>query len=163
VTRDWPEYKRALRLSRRRMVIAVGAAAASMVTCAGLVATPVLRRGPYAERPTGLLLLKDLDYAVYQALGALILGQDEDLDAVIRRIDRTLAELDPLLRRQLLSYPMVLEGSGFVGGGRLRPFTELPQADQRRVFEHWAGSHVLLWRQVATSLRQLLTAHRGAP
>ena len=131
----WPELDQARRLTRRKVLALTGAAGASMVTCAGLVALPVLRRGPYGPRPTGLLVLDTTGYHVLCAVSAVVLGDAADPDAVVRRVDETLATLDPLMRKLMLSYPALLEGGGFVAGGRLRPFTDLPATDQRQVLE----------------------------
>jgi hypothetical protein len=155
----WPELDQARRLTRRKVLALAGAAGGVMVTCAGLVALPVLRRGPYGPRPTGLLVLDTIGYHVLCDVAVVILGDAADPDAVIRRVDETLATLDPLMRKLMLSYPTLLESGGFVAGGRLKPFTDLSVDEQRWVFDQWASSRLLLWRQTASALRQLITAH----
>ncbi len=155
----WPELEAARRTTRRRVVIGLAAATASMVTCAGVVALPMLRRGPYPPHPTGLLALDAVGYHVLCAMAAALLPGRVDPDPVVRRVDETLASFDPMMRKLIGSYPTLLEGSGLLAGGRLQPFTELPAEDQRRVLLRWSDSPVLLWRQAALTLRQLIAAH----
>ncbi len=163
---DWPEYEvaaRAARTTRRRFLLAAGAAAAAVVTGLGLTATPFLRQGPYPPRPADIDVLDDLRYHVFAAVAAVLLPSDVDPASVLRRLDATLADLEPGLRRGTLALPTLLEGSGFILGGRLLPFSELDPQQQRRVLDRWAASPLLISRQAVASLRQLiLTHHYGA-
>ena len=163
MTSSWPEYEAARRTTRRRFILGGVLATAGVLACAGLLATPFLRQGPYPDRPSGLRVLDDLRAHVLHVVAGLVLGPDVDADAVVQRIDETLHGLALPLRRTILSMPPLLEGSGFLFGGRLCPFTELPPDGQRRVMESWAGSHVLLSRQCVATLRELvITHHLGA-
>ncbi len=157
--KDWPEYEAARRTSRRRFIIGGVLAAAGTLVCGGLLAVPMLRQGPYPARPDGLLVLDDLRFAVLVAVSRLILGADADHEAVVRRIDATVASLPLSARRTLLSLPPLLEGSGLLFGGPVSPFSELPQDQQRRLMEGWARSHILISRQCICALRELVVTH----
>jgi hypothetical protein len=159
VPKPWPEYEAARRTSRRRFIIGGVVATAGMLACGGLLAVPFLRQGPYPKRPDGLLVLDDLRYSVLLAVSRLILGDTADHEAVVRRIDTTVASLPLSARRTLLSLPPLLEGSGLLFGGPVSPFSELPQAQQRRLMEGWARSHILICRQCITTLRELVVVH----
>ncbi len=159
MTDRWPEYEAARRTTRRRFIVGGVLAVAGAVACGGLLATPFLRQGPYPPRPDGLKVLDDLRFHVLVVVARLILGEGVDHEAVVARIDGTLAVLPMSIRRTILSMPPLLEGSGVMFGGRLCPFTELPADGQRRVMEGWAASHVLLCRQCIATLRELVVAH----
>lgn len=126
----------------------------------GLIATPLMRRGPYPARPSGLHVLDEGAAHVLGGVVAVFLGTDEDPLPVIRRVDATLAALDPSLRKGLLAIFPFLEGSGFLLGASLAPFSELPTDAQARVLRRWSESHVLVCRQAVASLRDLVLVHR---
>ena len=157
--RAWPEYEAARRTSRRRFIIGGVLATAGTLACGGLLAVPFLRQGPYPKRPDGLEVLDDLRHAVLVAVSQLILGDAADHEAVVRRIDTTVASLPLSARRTLLSLPPLLEGSGILFGGPVSPFSELPPSQQRRVMEGWARSHILICRQCVATLRELVVTH----
>jgi hypothetical protein len=159
VPKDWPEYEAARRTTRRRFIIGGVLAAAGTLACGGLLAVPMLRQGPYPNRPDGVQVLDDLRFSVLVAVSRLLLGDTEDHEAVVRRIDTTLASLPLTARRTLLSLPPLLEGSGLLFGGPVSPFSELPHAQQRKLMEGWARSHILICRQCVATLRELVVTH----
>jgi hypothetical protein len=158
----WPEYEAAAaaaRTTRRRFLLAAGAGLAAVVTGIGLTATPLLRQGPYPPRPDGLEVLDDLHHHVLMTVAALLLPAGVDPAPTLGRLDTTLAALEPGMRRGFLAVPTLLEGSGFVLGGRLLPFTELSIEQQQRVLDRWSASPLLISRQAVVSMRQLILMH----
>lgn len=156
---NWPEYEAARRKSRRRFIIGLALAAAGTVAGAGLLATPFIRQGPYPRRPDGLQVLDDLRYHVLRAVAMVILPGGVEPEPALLRLDETLAGVDVHLRRSLLATPTLLEGSGFLLAGHLSPFSELPAAEQARILEQWATSHLLVCRDAVATMRQLVVVH----
>ncbi|MDP7112644.1 MAG: hypothetical protein QGH45_11810 [Myxococcota bacterium] len=156
---DWPEYKRARHKTRRQFLMLGAGALGASVLAGGLVALPFLRRGPYPTGPVGLKRLGDLQAHVLAAVVGVVLGAQVDPGPIVERVDRTLDALDPTLSKGMLTAFPFLEGSGFLLGGRLRPFTELPIEAQHRVFDSWSASHVLVCRQATALLRELVIVH----
>lgn len=163
MTERWPEYEQARRATRRQFLLLTGGAVAAMAAFGGLIATPLLRRGPYPTGPVTWSVLGDLDAQVLRAVVAVVLGADVDPEPIVERVDATLDRIDPALRQGLMASFPFLEGGGFVFGGRLRPFTELPLDSRERVFDRWASSRILVCRQTTALLRDLVVVHRGPP
>jgi len=104
-----------------------------------------------------------MDAQVLRAVVGVVFGQDVDPDPIVERIDRSLDKVDPALRNGLTTAFPFLEGGGFVFGGRLQPFTELPPDAQAALFDRWSGSHVLVCRQTTALLEELVILHHLGP
>ncbi len=155
----WPEYEAARRATRRQFLLLAGGTCAVMAASGGLVITPILRRGPYPAAPTGLRILGDLEAQILRAVARITLGPDVDTEPIVEDVDATLDGLDPALRRGMMAAFPFLEGGGFVFGGRLRPFTELPRDAQERVLDRWTRSRILVCRQTSSLLQELVVVH----
>ncbi len=160
---DWPELERARRKTRRQVLLLGAGAVGAAALAGGLITLPFLRRGPYPGRPSGLRQLGDLQAHVLAATVGVVLGPHVDPDPIVRRADESIDALDPAMRKGLMAAFPFLEGSGFLLGGRLRPFTELSLEAQRQVFDSWSSSHMLVCRQATALLREMvLVHHHGA-
>lgn len=160
MTEPWPEYEQALRTTRRRVILGIGAFVGSVFTVSGLIATPFLRRGPYRACPASFKVLDDLDYSVLEAVARVMLGEDEYLEQTIVLVDEELSHLEHDQQQGFTAFLSFLEGSGFVLGGRLRPFSELPQDRQQEVLDRWSASSLLICRETVRVLREQLLVHR---
>jgi len=163
LTEPWPEYEQALRTTRRRVILGIGGLVGGVFTCSGLIATPFLRQGPYRACPQGLKVLDDLSYTVLEAVARQVLGEDERLGQTLALVDEDLSHLERDQQKGFTAFLTFLEGSGFVLGRSLRPFSELPADRQQQVLERWSSSSLLICRQTVRVLReQLLVHHYGA-
>jgi hypothetical protein len=159
----WPDHTQVLRTTRRRVLLVFAGSFAASCGVGGLLLTPLFRQGPYDESGPGFTVLQPVHLAVLRAAAPHLLDAGADADVVIAQADRTLASMEPDLRKASLVHLSALENAGFALGARLRPFTQLTPQRQAAVLDQWGGSRILVCRQTVRLLRDLLVVHRWAP
>lgn len=136
-------------LTRRRMLLGLGAALAGVGGLAGRVMT-----GAPAE---GYHVLDAESVRICRILASHFIGPDFEKVAVVEEVDKTLQAL-PEIGDLWKHLPRVLENST-LADGHFQPFSALDEVKQAQILMEWANSSLLARRQIYHGLRDLLLSH----
>ena len=118
-----------------------------------------------------LKVLDEVELAVLSAIAARVIPartgmpSTEDLGLALRA-DLVLSQVDPSAAKEVKQLLKLFENAltGFLFGARVRPFTQLPEAEQDQVLQEWQTSRLMLRRTGFQALRTLITAaYYGSP
>jgi hypothetical protein len=121
--------------------------------------------------PEGLLALDETEYAVAHALGERMAPSRASFPTaetvrVAFNVDRILARADPGVCSESKQLLKLFESalSGFLFGGRVDPFTQLPPDEQDQVLKEWQHSRITIRRTGFEALHTIfMAAYYGSP
>ena len=143
-------------ISRRQFVLGAGALSILSTTYA-----TYNQIGDYPKKPEDILFLDDKEYAIYKAIGNVLIPFGGNLpgsggdETSMRKLDSMFANI-PVGKRELLSaLPLVFEHGTvihFFGSSR---FTQLNIDEQTLYMTKWTNSNLLIPAQLLAALKTL--------
>ena len=143
-------------ISRRQLILGIGSIAVLTSTYA-----TYQQLGSYPSKPKDILYLSDKEYAIYQALGNVLIPEGGKLpgsggdDVSMKLLDAMFANLPEGKRELLSALPLVFEHGTvihFMGSAR---FTDLEREEQNNYIQKWSNSTLLIPAQLLAALKTL--------
>ena len=147
---------RTISISRRQFIVGAGALSVLAATYAGY-----RQVGNYPTKPDNIEHLTDKEFAIYQAIGNVIIPEGGPLpgtggDEISMKMLDSMFENIPEGKRELLgALPLVFEHGTVLDSLGSQCFTNLTFVEQNKYIQRWATSGLLIPAQLFAALKTL--------